>query len=78
LRGLSGGEIFRGELLFEATYNERSYFTFVRFLQIAQLHHDQEQEDADRQILNQEILSEVPLAHSSQGRQNFLMGVAEG
>jgi len=69
---------FSRRITFRGVYNERPDFTFMRQLQIAQLHHDQEQEDADRQILNQEVLSEVPLAHSSQGRQNLLMGVAEG
>jgi hypothetical protein len=44
----------------------------MRWLQITQLHDDQEQEDADRQVFNQEILSEVPRAHGAQGRQNFL------
>jgi hypothetical protein len=44
----------------------------MRRLQVAQLHDEQEQEDADRQIFNQEILSEVPRAHGAQGRQNFL------
>jgi hypothetical protein len=50
----------------------------MRRLQITQLHHDQEQKDADRQIFNQEILSEVPRAHAAQGRQNFLKNNLSG
>jgi hypothetical protein len=51
------------ECFFEAIYNERSDFAFVRDLQIAQLHDDQEQEDADRQVCDQKILFAMPRAH---------------
>ena len=43
--------------------DERFNRTIVRRLQAAQLHHDQEQEDTNRQIFHQEVLSEVPRAH---------------
>jgi hypothetical protein len=58
---------------FEADYNERPDFAFVRDLQVAQLHDQQEQEDADRQVCDQEILFEVPRPHRTQRRQNYLM-----
>jgi len=58
---------------FEAYSNERSDFAFVRDLQVAQLHDQQEQEDADRQVCDQEVLLEVPRPHRTQRRQNHLM-----
>jgi hypothetical protein len=45
----------------------------VRHLQVAQLHDQQEQEDADRQIFDQEILSAMPLAYRAQRRENYLI-----
>jgi hypothetical protein len=47
----------------------------VRHVQVTQLYDDQEQEDADRQVFDQEILSEVPLSHRAQRRQNHLSEV---
>ena len=67
-----------GREFFEADYNERSDFTFVRDLQIAQLHDHQEQKDADRQVCDQEILFAMPRAHRTQRRQSYLIGRCAG
>jgi hypothetical protein len=53
--------------------NARSDFTFVRYLQIAQLHHQQKQKDADRQVFDQEVLPEMPLAQGPSRGQNFVI-----
>ena len=47
----------------------RNHHTAVRGMQEPQLHHDQEQEEAQRAAGNQEILQYVPQANGAQGSE---------
>jgi hypothetical protein len=40
-------------------------------MQTAQLHHQQKQKEADRQILDQEVLSELPGAYRASRMQGL-------
>jgi hypothetical protein len=50
----------------------------MRRLQAAQLHHQQEQEAPDREVCDQEVLSELPESYGSQGNQGLTRGRKSG
>src|SRR5208282_4344765 len=50
----------------------------VRHLQAPKLQHHEKQEETDREVLDQEILSELPLAYAPQGNQGLSGGMYRG